>query len=203
LQLAVGAKRAGELFFAIFVLRYPNSNKIDTENGNSNLCREENHMKKILIVSALTLGLASLVAFAQHDHHGGEKDTSLGSPGDPGEVSRTIEITMVDNRFKPSEIKVKQGETVKFLLNNTGKKKHEMMIGTPEDIDKHSKMMKKFPDMEHPDEPNMVSVAPGKTAELVWHFTEAGTVDFACPLPGHFKGMNFPGMKGTIEVETK
>jgi uncharacterized cupredoxin-like copper-binding protein len=160
-------------------------------------------MKKILIVSAIILGLASPVALAQHDHHGGEIDPSLGSPGDPGKVSRTVEITMVDNRFKPSEIKVKQGETIKFLLNNTGKKKHEMMIGKPEDIDKHNKMLKKFPDMEHPDEPNMVSVAPGKTAELVWHFTEAGTVDFACPLPGHFKGMNFPGMKGTIEVETK
>ncbi len=163
-------------------------------------------MKKILMVSALTLGLVSPAAFAQHDdhdHHSGEIDPSLGSPGDPGAVSRTVEITMVDNRFKPSEIKVKQGETIKFLLNNTGKKKHEMMIGTPEDIDKHNKMMKKFPDMEHADEPNMVSVAPGKTEELVWRFTEAGTVSFACPLPGHFKGMNFPGMKGTIEVETK
>jgi uncharacterized cupredoxin-like copper-binding protein len=79
-------------------------------------------MKKVLTVSALILGLSSLAAFAQHDHHGGEKDASLGSPGNPAEVSRTIEITMVDNRFKPSEIKVKQGETVKFLLNNTGKK---------------------------------------------------------------------------------
>ena len=43
----------------------------------------------------------------------------------------------------------------------------------------------------------------GKTGELVWQFTKAGTVDFACPLPGHFKGMNFPGMKGTIKVESK
>ena len=56
----------------------------------------------------------------------------VGSPGDPAKVSRTIEITMVENRFKPSEINVKQGETIKFVLKNAGKKKHEMMIGTPE-----------------------------------------------------------------------
>ncbi len=154
-------------------------------------------MKRILLASTLTLCLASTVAFAD------EEGESVGSPGDPGQVSRTVEITMVDNRFNPSEVKVKQGETIKFMLKNSGKKKHEMVIGTSEEIDKHGRMLKKFPDMEHPDEPNMITVDPGKTGELVWHFTKAGIVDFACPLPGHFKGMNFPGMKGTITVEAK
>ncbi|SCY38126.1 Uncharacterized copper-binding protein, cupredoxin-like subfamily [Nitrosospira sp. Nl5] len=154
-------------------------------------------MKKLSITSALILSLISTGALAT------EEATSVGSPGDPGKVSRTIEITMVENRFKPSEIKVKQGETIKFMLKNAGKKKHEMMIGTPEEIDKHGKMMKKFPDKEHPDEPNMITINPGETGELVWHFTEAGAVNFACPMPGHFKGMNFSGMKGTIDVEAK
>jgi uncharacterized cupredoxin-like copper-binding protein len=161
-------------------------------------CREENRMKKILIASALTLSLLSAGAFAEENHRSGEGDTSLGSPGDPGKVSRTIEITMVDNHFKPSEINVKQGETVKFMLKNTGKKKHEMMIATLEELDKHAKMMKKFPDMEHPDEPNMITVNPGKTGELVWNFTEAGTVNFSCSMPGHSKSMH-----GTIEVQAK
>jgi uncharacterized cupredoxin-like copper-binding protein len=154
-------------------------------------------MKKILLASALTLSLSSTAALAD------EETTAIGGPGDPGQVSRTVEITMVDNRFNPSEIDVKEGETIKFRLKNAGKKKHEMMIGTPEEIDKHGRMMKKFPDAEHPDEPNMVTVEPGKTGELVWNFAKTGTVDFACPLPGHFKGMNFPGMKGTIKVEAK
>lgn len=149
-------------------------------------------MKKILLASALTLSLFSTGAFAD------EEAASVGSPGDPGKVSRTVEITMVDNRYQPSEIKVKQGETIKFMLKNTGKKKHEMMIATPEELDKHAKMMKKFPDMEHPDEPNMVMVEPGKTKELIWQFTEAGTINFECPLPGHAKGM-----RGTVLVEAK
>jgi uncharacterized cupredoxin-like copper-binding protein len=152
-------------------------------------------MKRILLASALTC-LISTATFA-------DQETAIGGPGDPGQISRTIEITMVDNRFNPSEIDVKEGETIKFRLKNAGKKKHEMIIGTPEEIDKHGRMMKRFPDMEHPDEPNTITVDPGKTGELVWHFAKAGTVDFACPLPGHFKGMNFPGMKGTIKVEAK
>lgn len=154
-------------------------------------------MKKHLIASALTLSLICIGALAD------EISESVGSPGDPSKVSRTIEITAVENRFKPSEINVKQGETIKFVVKNIGKKKHEMMLGTPDEIDDHGKMMKKNPDMEHHDHPNMVTVNPGESGELVWHFTEAGTVSFACPLPGHFKGMNFPGMTGIITVEAK
>jgi uncharacterized cupredoxin-like copper-binding protein len=153
-------------------------------------------MKKILLASALTLSLISTATLAK-------EETAIGGPGDPGKVSRTVEITAMDNRFNPSEIDVKEGETIKFRLKNAGRKKHEMIIGTPEEIDEHGRMMKKFPDMEHSDEPNVVTVEPGKTGELIWHFAKAGTVDFACPLPGHFKGMKAPGMKGTIKVEAK
>lgn len=160
-------------------------------------------MKKFLIASAIAWSSISIGASGADDHHGAGRDPSTGQPGNPADVSRTVEITAIDNRFKPSEIKVKQGETVKFLVKNEGEKKHEMMIGTAEELDKHGKMMKKNPDMEHPDQANMISVDPGTTKELIWQFTNAGTIDFACPLPGHFKGMNFPGMKGTIEVEAK
>ncbi len=148
-------------------------------------------MKRILLAFALTC-LISTGTFAD------EEAASPGKPGDPGQVSRTIVITMVDNRFKPSEINVKQGETIKFMLKNAGTKKHEMVIGTPEELDKHAKLMKKFPDMEHPDEPNIATVDPGKTGELIWQFTEAGTVNFECPLPGHSKGM-----RGTVLVGVK
>jgi uncharacterized cupredoxin-like copper-binding protein len=147
-------------------------------------------MKRILLVSALTC-VISTGAFAD------EEAASPGNPGNSAPVSRTIEVTMEDNRFKPSEINVKQGETIKFRLKNAGKKKHEMVIGTPEELDKHAKMMKKFPDMEH-SEPNMITVDPGKTGELIWQFTEAGTVNFECTLPGHFKEM-----RGTVLVEAK
>jgi len=37
-------------------------------------------------------------------------------------------------------------------------------------------VMKRNPEMEHADE-NMVTVAPGKTGEIVWQFTKAGKID--------------------------
>jgi uncharacterized cupredoxin-like copper-binding protein len=154
-------------------------------------------MKKIFMASVLALSLIPVGTVAQTYQDNEEGSAALGQLGDPGKVSRTIEIILVDNRFKPDVIKVKQSETVKFVLRNTGKKKHEMMIGSMAQLDKHAKMMKQYPDMEHSD-PGMVSVDPGKNGELVWQFTEAGTVNFACPLPGHYKGM-----RGRIIVEAK
>ena len=44
---------------------------------------------------------------------------------------------------------------------------------------------------------NSVTVEPGQTGDLVWQFTRAGTVDFACLQPGHFEA----GMKGTVNVK--
>ena len=154
-------------------------------------------MKKFFIASVLALSLIQVGTAARAYQDSEEESAALGQPGDPGKVSRTVEITLVDNRFKPDEIKVKQGETVKFVLRNTGKKKHEMMIGSMAQLDKHAKMMKQYPDTEHSD-PNMVSIDPGKNGELVWQFTEAGTANFACPLPGHYKGM-----RGKIITEAK
>jgi Uncharacterized copper-binding protein len=55
--------------------------------------------------------------------------------------------------------------------------------------------MKKFPEMEHSD-PNMATVPPGKTGEIVWKFTKSGKVDFACLQPGHYDA----GMKGAVTV---
>lgn len=55
--------------------------------------------------------------------------------------------------------------------------------------------MMKNPEIEHA-EPNMVTLAPGKTGEVVWQFTKAGKVDFACLQPGHYDA----GMKGVVNV---
>jgi uncharacterized cupredoxin-like copper-binding protein len=90
---------------------------------------------------------------------------------------------------------VKRGETIRFVVRNTGKLKHEMVLGTIRELKEHAKQMRNFPEMEHAD-PNQVSVEPGKTGELVWRFTKAGTFDFACLVPGHFEA----GMFGKVRV---
>ena len=44
-----------------------------------------------------------------------------------------------------------------------------------------------------------ITLEPGKQGEIVWQFTKAGVVDFACLLPGHYEA----GMKGAIKVGRK
>ncbi|WP_034303648.1 plastocyanin/azurin family copper-binding protein [Herbaspirillum sp. RV1423] len=160
-------------------------------------------MKKLLFVSTLLLSSLSLTAVAsgtgEHAHGAGHDDhaSAIGKPGNPAKVTRTMTVDMSDAmRFTPATINVKRGETVKFIVKNSGKIKHEMVLGTMQELKEHAEVMRKNPEMEHADE-NQVSVDPGKTGEIVWQFTKAGTFDFACLQPGHFEA----GMKGTVAVK--
>jgi uncharacterized cupredoxin-like copper-binding protein len=121
----------------------------------------------------------------------------IGQPGNPKEASRTITVTMNDNmRFSPDRIEVKAGETVRFLLQNKGQLRHEMVLGEPDALRKHAQMMLAMPDMVHSG-PNMASLAPGEQSQITWKFTRAGWVAFACLQPGHLAA----GMKGGVSVQ--
>ncbi len=151
-------------------------------------------LSSTFLIVAVTLLFTRAWADAGHAHH--HSDTTFGRAGDPRHVSRTIEIDMSDTmRFTPSSIAAKKGETIRFVVKNSGKLKHEMVIGTDKQLREHAAVMKKFPEMEH-DDPNHVVVDPGKSGELVWQFTKSGTVGFACLQPGHFEA----GMRGSIAV---
>lgn len=119
-----------------------------------------------------------------------------GIAGDAKAVKRTIDVRMTDSmRFTPDRIAVRQGETLRFRVHNTGKLMHEFVIGTKAENAKHAELMVKFPNMEH-DEPYMAHVSPGKTGEIIWTFNRAGTFEFACLIAGHYQA----GMVGTITV---
>ncbi|PKO64894.1 MAG: plastocyanin [Betaproteobacteria bacterium HGW-Betaproteobacteria-17] len=127
------------------------------------------------------------------------EQTAWGIAGQPAQVTRTIALDMTDAmRFTPDTLSVKEGETVRFVVRNTGRMLHEMVIGTPDELAKHAAMMAKFPNMEH-DEAYMVHVDPGKTGEIVWTFNRAGQFEFACLIAGHYEA----GMRGTLTVTPK
>ena len=173
-----------------------------------------NKLFSILVLSALPI-----FALASGDHAGGhekesthdmntmskdmagmshaEHDNATGKPGDPAKVSRVLEITMDDSmRFTPNAISVKAGETIRFLIRNNGKLTHEMVIGSMEELKEHAAMMRTMPGMKHA-EPNMITLASGQRGGIVWQFDKAGTVDFACLVPGHMEA----GMTGKVLVE--
>lgn len=120
----------------------------------------------------------------------------FGIAGDPHKANKTIRVVMTDDmRFTPSAIKVRQGDTVRFVVSNRGKLMHETVLGTAREIAEHAELMKKFPGMEH-DEPYMAHVKPGTSEQMVWTFNQPGEFEFACLMPGHFEA----GMRGTISV---
>jgi uncharacterized cupredoxin-like copper-binding protein len=170
---------------------------------------------KVRMFIFATLALTPIATFAHDDAHkgmmpgmmhskteGGHSDDGghapeVGEPGDPKKVSRAIQLIMTDDmKFTPSKIDVKRGETIKFVVRNAGQIKHEMVIGPMAELKEHAEMMRKMPGMEHA-EPNMVTLDPRKSGELIWHFTKTGTFDFACMQPGHFEA----GMMGTVSVK--
>ena len=168
-------------------------------------------MKKLVMITALMSLSFNGLAFAHGDEahndeahhdkgmmsHHEDHAAAIGKPGDAGKVDRTVEIIMNDTmRFSPSSVAVKKGETIRFVLKNTGKLKHEMVLGSISELKEHAAMMQKMPEMEHADA-NMASIEAGKTGELIWQFAKPGKFDFACLQPGHFEA----GMKGKIVVK--
>jgi uncharacterized cupredoxin-like copper-binding protein len=163
-------------------------------------------MKSSLLLLALLA--APLIHVPAHAH--GDKTHAAASPaaagqvawgiaGTPAQVTRTLTVDMTDAmRFTPDTLSVQEGDTVRFVVRNTGRMLHEMVIGTSDELAKHAALMAKFPNMEH-DEAYMVHVDPGKTGEIVWHFNRAGSFEFACLIAGHYEA----GMRGTITVTPK
>ena len=127
------------------------------------------------------------------------EETAFGREGDAKKVSRTVNVDMGDRmRFSPAALTIRQGDTVRFRVKNSGKVMHEMVLGTMDQLKQHAEVMKKHPEMEH-EEPYMAHVAPGKTETIVWQFTRAGEFHYGCLVPGHFEA----GMVGSIRVNPK
>jgi uncharacterized cupredoxin-like copper-binding protein len=125
-----------------------------------------------------------------------KEQKAWGIAGEAKAVKRTVLLRMSDDmRFTPSQLVVKQGETLRLKIDNQGKILHELVIGTKKELDEHAALMVKHPGMEH-DEPYMAHVAPGKSGEIVWRFNRPGEFEFACLIAGHYSA----GMKGKITV---
>ena len=134
---------------------------------------------------------------------------TIGEKGKLSEVSRTIEIKMYDNYYEPNEIKIKKGETIKFIVHNYGEFVHEFNIATKEmhikhqpemmkmveneillanriDKKKMKKMAKKNHSMGH-SHSNSVLLEPNQSAELIWKFSTDTNLEAACNVPGHYE----------------
>ena len=143
----------------------------------------------------------------------------IGEKGDPSKIDRTIEIEMYDNYYYPTQIEVKKGETIKFIVKNLGELVHEYNIGTKEmhikhqpemaklveheilladkiDHEKMKKMAKKDHSLGH-SHSNSVLLEPNETGEIIWKFSKDISLEMACNMPGHYE----TGMVGKITIK--
>ena len=126
------------------------------------------------------------------------EESTFGHPGIAAKADRTVKITALDTmRFIPATVRVRPGETVRFVVTNEGHLVHEFILGDRREQAEHEKEMQRTGGMVMPDEANGVTLQPGQTRTLIWTFGKAGKVEYACHQPGHYGA----GMVGKILVQ--
>lgn len=140
-----------------------------------------------LVRIGVAIGAGALVATTGYavDAAGSSRDV-LG----PGVV--TIEVGIEQSRFDIGSLRVREGTLVQFVVQNDDPIDHELVVGTGEVHARHAGGSER----RHPPVPGEVSVAPGDRALTFYEFTDAGSIVYACHLPGHVAY----GMHGQIEV---
>ena len=137
------------------------------------------------------------------DHH---QKSTVGSPGTEGDVTRIIEVSMIetddgDMIFSPAAVDVALGETIRFAITNAGELEHEFVLDTVPKNAEHKALMEQFPEMEH-DDPNSIRLEAAQTGEIIWSFTNAGSFEFACLIPGHYEaGMHSDVVVANAQVQ--
>ena len=149
-------------------------------------------MKTILTAACMFLTLAPSFAWAHGGHAGAHANrsirdpeaTSFGRPRDSKAVTRTLRVDMDDKGCRmPFEVRLRRGDTAKFVARNSGTRMHELVLGTSHEIAQHASQAERDPDLEH-DEPYIVHVEPETTRELVWEFARVGIFGYGCLIHG-------------------
>ncbi|GMR05033.1 MAG: hypothetical protein BMS9Abin23_0958 [Thermodesulfobacteriota bacterium] len=93
-------------------------------------------------------------------------------------VAKTVAVQVSEYEFVPSTLSVTEGEAVRFVVKNTGKKAHEFEI-------------KAF-GVE-------AVIPPGKSVNVTVHPGKIGVYNLLCDIPGHLER----GMRGELIVRPK
>ena len=165
-------------------------------------------MKTITII--FTLLFLNSLAFA-------DKNMKIGSKGNLADVTRVIKVVMYDNYYEPSSFQIKEGETIKFEVENAGMLVHEFNIANkmmhmkhqPEmikmaengillafsiDKEKMKKLAKMDKSMGHS---HSVLLEPKQKGDIIWKFDNAINIEVACNVPGHYQA----GMIAKVNIK--
>ncbi len=162
---------------------------------------------------ALLLALATTLAakhgisamsddHAMHDMHAHQAQMFMNEVGMtmPAEsATKVLQVSLSDDLRIDfgADLSIDQNEVVHFIVKNIGTMKHEFSISSLSERKAHMEMMRKMPGMKHEDA-NTLSLEPGQTGEITWHFTGKPQVIFSCNVPGHAEA----GMIQMVQLKT-
>lgn len=118
-----------------------------------------------------------------------------------GGDERVIRIEALDSlAFEPDQVSVEAGETVRFVVTNSGEAPHEFILG-PDSVQMAHEEAGMMGEEEHGEmhvegQLAALELEPGASGEAVVTFEDTGEVTFGCHEPGHYDG----GMLGTVTV---
>ena len=175
----------------------------------------------LVVTTATLLAAAPMIAVPVMAEQG--PGMLWGHPGKLSDVSRTIEIDTREIGFRQKSIEVYDGETIRFVIRNTGQMVHDFAIGPFEAqarrraqvaqvmstgtmdtgrmqdslTQTRTSRTQEDPKRSGPRSldhsmPNAVLVHRGEIRELIWAFSRAQNLEFACNMPGHYE----LGMRG-------
>lgn len=172
-------------------------------------------MKKSRLLHAAVVPLIALSLTTAQASPGHDDAPDIGQTGDISHIDQVIQIDMGEMYFTPDNFEFQRGETIRFVLSNSGRAVHEFAVGTDAMHDAHNKEMRTMmregmitvrelnhdkmleAGMMHQDA-NARLLAPGETAELIWTFSgEQDALVIACNVPGHREA----GMEAIVTID--
>jgi uncharacterized cupredoxin-like copper-binding protein len=192
------------------------------------------HRRHALPLAALLAGVALLAAACSPTDLPGAERQGRATPPTRARAARKprptwatggpVRVVMNDRfRYRPSQIMVRAGRRVTFVVTNAGKLPHEFILGDRAAQLDHERQMRQAAPMAdghthlHGDDPmdhdsmdhgsmdhadhadagaGALTVPPGESRRLTWTFHDPGIVLYGCHVLGHWAA----GMRGTIVV---
>lgn len=113
----------------------------------------------------------------------------VGFPGDPRYAKRSFSITLTDDFkmiFKSPLTEIHSGTVLQFIVKNNGNMPHAFSIKSEDQLIMGVNTFLPLKNIDN----NRITIQPGQTGIITWHFVGEDIVFFVCDIPGHSeKGM--------------
>ena len=156
-------------------------------------------------VAPSTTAAAVVTTTVAGDHVEGDNDGDHDSAESEETPDRSVDVLMTEFSFDVDPVEVTAGETIEFVVTNTGVVEHEFRVSNQERVDEHLASGHDDHDegsgdaaTDHEEVADYVLLLDaGETGSIVVTFPEDTSLftDVVCLLPGHYEA----GMQADVE----